>query len=237
MIGDALIKHLGLIGSLSEDDKKALLGICGDIRDLQRGEDILREGDRPTCVVIVLSGLLCSYTVRPRGSRQIHSIYLPTDAPCMESLHIDVMDNMLGALASSRIGLVPLLELSRIMDRHPTILGLCWRETLVQAAIFREWLMRNSRMLAHAQMAHFFCEIMTRTRAAGLARGNSCDLPITQEDLADALGMTPVHVNRTLMMLRTAGLVEFRGGLLTVYDWKQLAEIAEFDPAYLHLRP
>ena len=91
-------------------------------------------------------------------------------------------------------------------------------------------------MLAHAQMAHLFCEIMTRARAAGLAQDDTCDLPITQEDLGDTLGMSTVHVNRTLMMLRAAGMVEFRGGKLTVLDWEKLVEIAEFDPTYLHLR-
>jgi CRP-like cAMP-binding protein len=145
------------------------------------------------------------------------------------------MDNTLGAIAPSRVGLVPLPELFRVMECRPNIMALCWRETLVQASVFRAWLMRNSQMLAHAQMAHFFCEIMARARAAGLAENDTCELPITQEDLADALGMTTVHVNRTLMILRAGGLLEFRSGVLTVSKWDQLVEIAEFDPSYLHL--
>jgi CRP-like cAMP-binding protein len=146
------------------------------------------------------------------------------------------MDNTLAAAAPSRVVIVPHAELFRVMDARPQILSLIWPETLVQAAVFREWLMRNSRMLAHAQMAHFFCEIMTRAKAAGLAEGDTCDLALTQEDLADALGMSPVHVNRTLMILRSGGLLDFRSGKLTVTNWDGLVEAAEFDPAYLHLR-
>jgi CRP-like cAMP-binding protein len=95
--------------------------------------------------------------------------------------------------------------------------------------------MRNSQLLAHGQMAHLFCEILLRAKAAGLAQNNTCDLPVTQEDLADALGMSTVHVNRTLMVLRAAGAVEFRGGKLMVMNWDELVQIAEFDPSYLHL--
>jgi CRP-like cAMP-binding protein len=235
-IGEVLVKHLGLIGQLSDGDKDALLSIKGEVRDLQRGEDVLKVGDRPSHAVVVFSGLLQRYTMSPQGKRQIHSFYLPTDAPCLETLHIVVMDNTLGAVAPSRIGLVPHPELFRVMDAHPKVLALIWRETLIQASIFREWLMRNSQKLAHVQMAHFFCEIMTRARAAGLAQDDTCDLPITQEDLGDTLGMSTVHVNRTLMMLRAAGMVEFRGGKLMALDWEKLVEIAEFDPTYLHLR-
>lgn len=236
MIGETIIKHLELIGCLSNEDREALRDIRGECRKLKRGEDILDSGQRPGYAVVVVEGMLQCYTLSPDGNRQIHSFYIPSDTPCMETLHIGVMNKSLGAVAPSLIATVPHSELHRVMDAHPQVLSLIWRETLVQGAIFREWLMRNSRMLAHARMAHFFCEIMIRARAAGLAWENSCDLPITQEDLADALGMSIVHVNRTLMAMRTGGLLEFKGGVLSVPDWNQLAEVGEFDPAYLHLR-
>ncbi len=194
MIGDVFIKHLGLIGRLSDEDKSALRSLRGEVRNLQRGEDVLKDGERPAHSVVVVSGLLQRYTIAPEGKRQIHSFYLPTDTPCLEAIHIGVMDNTLGAIAPSRVGLVPLPELFRVMASHPSLTALFWRETLVQASIFRAWLMRNSQLLAHAQMAHFFCEIMARARAAGLVQGDACELPITQEDLGDALGMTTVHV-------------------------------------------
>jgi CRP-like cAMP-binding protein len=235
-IGAVLEKRLGLIGDLDEADVAALHTLEGEVRDVARGEDLLREGDRPTTSVVVISGLLQRYNVSPHGRRQIHSVYIASNTPCLETLHLDYMDNNLGALAPSRVGIVPHSELHRVMEERPNLRALIWRETLVQASMFRLWLMRNSQMLAHAQVAHLFCELMTRARAAGLADGDSLDLPITQEELGDALGMTGVHVNRTLMILRTGGLIEFRGGRLAVLDWDRLAETAEFDPCYLHLK-
>jgi CRP-like cAMP-binding protein len=234
-IGDIFVHHLGLIGKLSDADKQALLSIKGEIRNLRPGEDILRDGDRPSYSVVVISGLLQRYTMSPEGKRQIHSFYLPTDTPCLEAVHIGVMDNNLGAITQSRVGLVPLPELFRVMNTHPNLTALMWRETLVQASILRAWLMRNSQTLAHEQMAHLFCEIMTRAKAAGLAQGDTCDLPIRQEDLGDAIGMTNVHVSRTLAIIRASGSVEFRGGKLTITNWEQLVQIAQFDGSYLHL--
>ena len=237
MIGEIFVRHLALIGELSEADKAALMTLQGEIRDIRRGEDLLTVGDRPRESVCVISGMLHRYKTTPEGKRQIHSFYLPGDTPCLETVPIDVMDNSLAATAPSRVGIVPHPELFRVMSERPQVLHLLWRETLVQAAVFREWLTRNSQLLAHGQMAHFFCEIMVRARAHGIARGDSCELPITQEDLGDALGMSTVHVNRTLMVLRAGGLVEFQGGVLTVPDLERLMDMAEFDPTYLHLRP
>jgi CRP-like cAMP-binding protein len=235
VIGEIFVKHLGLIGELSGEDKAALMSLRGEIRDVRRGEDLLTLGERPTESVCVISGMLHRYKINAEGKRQIHSFYLPGDTPCLETLPIEVMDNSLAATTASRVGVVPHPELFRVMSERPQVLHLLWRETLVQAAVFREWLMRNSQLLAHAQLAHFFCEIMVRARAHGIARDGSCELPITQEDLGDALGMSAVHVNRTLMVLRAGGLVEFQGGVLTVADLERLCEVAEFDPSYLHL--
>jgi CRP-like cAMP-binding protein len=237
MIGETLLAHLRLFGTLTDEDAAALRGMTGAVRKLGRDEDVLRVGDRPKEVVIVLSGLLHRYTLNGDGGRQIHSLYFPTDAPSLETLHMDYIDNSLAAVVPSEVGVIPHSELYRVMDARPKVLALAWRETLVQASIFRMWLMRNSRMPAQQSMAHLFCETAARCSAAGmLAPDGSCVLPITQTDLADILGLTPVHANRTLMMLRASGAVELRKGRLLIRDWATLSEIAEFDPAYLHLR-
>ncbi|HEY0012475.1 MAG TPA: Crp/Fnr family transcriptional regulator [Allosphingosinicella sp.] len=236
-IGAAIVNRLAQIGAIEADDVAALHTIEGQVRDVPRGEDLLVEGDeRPTTSVVVVSGLLQRYNISAEGKRQIHSFYIAGDTPCLETLHLDYMDNNLGAAAPSRIGIVPHSELHRVMEARPKVRALIWRETLVQAAIFRLWLMRNSQMLAHAAMAHFFCEMLTRAGAAGCSDGSSMDLPLTQEDVADALGMTAVHVNRTLSLLRTGNLADFRGGKLSVPDPERLADVGEFDPRYLHLR-
>ena len=234
--GEALAGHLACFGNLPDDDRKALSEVDATITDVPRLKDILRRGDHPTHVVVVLSGLLYRYTIGPEGARQVHSFYLPTEAPCLETLYIDYMDNNLGAVVDSQIGLIPHDQLYRIIDERPEARKLLWRQTLVQGAVFREWLVRNSNMPAHAALAHFFCEIFTRAKAAELTSGNSCDLPLTQEFVAEALGLTSVHTNRTLKVLRDTGAVEWRSGKLTVLDWEKLAEMAEYDPHYLHLR-
>jgi CRP-like cAMP-binding protein len=236
MIGEALRKHLSTIGELSEDDSDAVAHIKGEVRTLQKGKDILSAGDVPHFSVVVLKGFLCRHSWKRDGTRQIHSFYMPTDAPCLETLHIDYMDNNLGAITPSIVGIIPHPEMFRVMEQRPQVRALLWRETLVQAAVFREWLTRNSTLPAHSAMAHLFCEIFVRAETAGLLLANSCAMPATQETLAHALGLTAVHVNRTLQLLRQSRYIELKNGLLYIEDYAKLAELGEFDPHYLHLR-
>lgn len=235
MIGEALLKHLSCIGKLSSEDAAALLRLKGEVRTLPKGKDILAAGDAPNCCVVLLKGFLCRHGWKRDGTRQVHSFYIPTDAPSLETLHIGYLDNNLGAVVQSTIGIVPNAEVFRVMEERPQVLSLIWRETLIQAAVFREWLMRNSTLPADAAMAHLFCEMYLRADAAGLLLGNSCEMPTTQEMLGQALGLTAVHVNRTLQHLRDGGLVDHRNGRLYVHDIRRLMELGEFDPQYLHL--
>ena len=208
----------------------------GDTRLLKRHEDVVKAGDKPTAAVVLIRGFLQRYLSRRDGSRQIHAFYIPTDAPSLESLQLERMDNSLCAIVPSTVGIVPHSELHALMHGRPEVLRLVWRSSLIQAAMFREWLMRNSRLPADAAMAHLFCEMFYRSRAAGLVEDGGCDMPFTQEMLADALGVTGVHVNRTLQTLRDTGAVDHKGGRLFVHDFDRLAQYGDFDPAYLHLR-
>ena len=235
-IGEALLHHLACFGELDDEDAQAVLAIVGEVRTYARDQDILRVGEPPPFSVIILEGVLHRYAGRADGGRQIYGFYLANEAPCLEAIHIDVMDHNVAPLVESRVGLVPIPVLLELMDRRPRVLALVWRQTLIQAAMFRAWLMRNSAQPAHAAMAHLFCEALLRAEAAGLGDGSSCDLPVTQEVLADALGISLVHVNRTLQILRQSGAVDFRGGRLQANDLARLWSIAEFDPHYLHLR-
>ena len=160
-IGEVLVRHLGLIGELSAEDEEALLSVRGQIRDLQRGEDVLTDGERPAHSVVVIDGLLQRYTVGPQGKRQIHSFYIPTDTPSLEAVHIGVMDNNLGALTPTRVGLVPLPELHRMMGLRPNVLSLIWRETLVQAAILRA---ARYRTFLNVCRGHPLCGCLSRLR-------------------------------------------------------------------------
>lgn len=235
-VGETLARHLACFGELPPADRAALAALTAEVREVARQTDIYRSGDDPAHVVVVLDGLLYRYSIARDGARQIHSFYLPTEAPSLETLFLDYMDNNLGAIIPSRIGLISHDEVYALIDERPEIRKLLWRQTLVQGAIFREWLLRNSNMPANAALAHLFCETYTRAQAAGVAANGSCALPLTQEYVADALGLTAVHTNRTLQALRETGAVEWRAGRLTVHDWPQLQDIARFDPHYLHLR-
>jgi CRP-like cAMP-binding protein len=234
--GEILARHLACFGELPAQDREALAALPAEVREVGRLRDLLVKGDQPTSVVVVLSGFLYRYTVGPQGALQVHSFYMPTEAPCLETLYIDYMDNNLATVVPSTIALIPHEPIYRLIHERPEARKLLWRQTLVQGAIFREWLVRNSNLPAHAALAHLFCEMFTRARAAGLVEGDSCELPLTQEFVGQALGLTSVHTNRTLQVIRDTGIVEFRSGRLTVNDWDALRAMADYDPAYLHLR-
>jgi CRP-like cAMP-binding protein len=234
--GEILARHLASFGELPAADFDAVAALKAEVREFPRQTDTLRNGDQPTNVIIVLSGLMHRYTIGPEGKRQIHSFYLTGEAPSLETLYIDYMDNNLATVVPTRIGLISHDQIYRIIDERPEARKLLWRQTLVQAAIFRQWLVRNSNLPAHMALAHLFCEMFVRADAAGLVWDGVCSLPLTQEYVADALGLTAVHTNRTLQSLRETGAVEWRGGQLTVHDWPKLRELARFDPNYLHLR-
>jgi len=236
-VGETLARHLSTFGKLPAKDFGAVAALKAEVRDVPRHTDVLRNGDHPAHVVVVLSGLLHRYTIGPEGKRQIQSFFLPNEAPSLETLYINYMDNNLAAVVPARLGFISHDQIYRIIDERPEARKLLWRQTLVQAAIFRQWLVRNSNLPAHMSLAHLLCEMFVRADAVGLVNDGRCALPLTQEHVADALGLTAVHTNRTLQALRETGAVEWRGGELTVQDWPKLREIARFDSSYLHLRP
>lgn len=235
-IGEALLTRLSCAGKVSPEDADAIRQIRGEVRTIRRHKIILSPGNTPRFVVIVLKGLLYRYAVSTKGARQIHSFCMPTDAPGLEAIHVDQVDDSLAALVSSVVGLVPHANISRLMEDRPGVAALIGRTAAAQGSIYRQWLMRNSRQPASVSMANFFCETYARADSAGLVSNGSCDLPVTQEILGDALGLTAVHVNRTLQLLRRLGLVELKLGRLFIHNFHGLAKLAEFDPHYLHLK-
>ena len=236
VIGEALLTHLSCIGRLCPEDAEAVRRIGGEVRTIRRHRDILSSGDIPRFAVIVLKGFLCRYTTSRNGARQIHNFCMPTDAPFLDALYLDHFDDSLGALVSSVVGLVPHAHLFRRMEKRPNLAALVMRSGVLQGSLSRQWLLRNSTQPADVSMASLFCETYARADAAGLVANGSCDLPATQENLGEALGLTGVHVNRTLQRLRKLGQVDLKHGRLFIKDFAALARLAEFDPHYLHLK-
>ena len=230
-----LVAKLESIFPLADDEKAALLNLPIQVMDLRVDQDIVREGDSPSRCCLVLEGMACTYKMTGEGKRQIMAFQIAGDMPDLQSLHLEVLDNSVATISPCRVGFIQHEALRDLCNRYPRITAAFWRETLIDASIFREWIMNIGRREARGRMAHVLCEMVVRSRAVGLARDHSCDLPLTQTELGDALGISTVHVNRCLQELRGARLIRWSGTLLTVVDWEALKQVADFDPTYLHL--
>jgi len=203
---------------------------------IKEGQDIVRAGDQPSRSCLLLSGFACVYKLTGDGKRQIVGFSIPGDIPDLQSLHLEVLDNSLSTLTLCRVGFITHEALRDLCERYPRITSAFWRETLIDAAIFREWVINVGQREAYSRMAHVFCELIVRLRAVGLVEDHACTLPITQGEFADAIGVSTVHVNRVLQEMRANGIIELSGDRLKVPDWETLKRAGDFDPIYLHLK-
>jgi CRP-like cAMP-binding protein len=230
-----LIRKLESIFTLTDDERQALENLPMQVSVIKEGQDIVRVGDSPSRSCLLLSGFSCTYKVTMQGKRQIVGFSIPGDMPDLQSLHLKVLDNSVSTLTPCRVGFVTHETLRDLCMRYPRITSAFWRETLIDAAIFREWVTNVGQREAYGRMAHVLCELLVRLRAVGLVKDYSCDLPITQAEFADAIGVSTVHVNRVLQEMRANGLIELSGDRLNIPDWEALKRAGEFDPTYLHL--
>ena len=231
----SLIRHLEQFGPLSEAEKQALAGAATRVRVFGPDEDLVSDGDHPTDCKLILSGFACTYKLLPDGRRQILSFQIPGDICDLHGFFLGAMDHAVGTLTQGSVAIIPHEVLLDLTDTYPRIARALSQSTLVDAAIFREWMVGMGRRSAHARIAHLLCEMGLRLQAVGLAQDGSHDLPVTQAELADAFGLTGVHVNRTLQQLRREGLITLRGRTVTVHDWDCLMRAGGFDPGYLHV--
>lgn len=231
-----MIRKLESIASLSDEEKQALHDLPVQVQVLKADEDIVRIGDRPSQSCLLLDGFTCVYKVTAEGKRQIMALHVPGDMPDLQSLHLKVMDNSVATMTSCTVGFIQHEDLRRVCERYPRITAAFWRETLVDASIFREWLLNVGRREAYNRIAHLLCEMLVRLKAVGLVQDHTFNLSITQGELADAIGTSNVHVNRVLQELRANGLIRTAGTRVNIPDWERLKEAGEFDPLYLHLQ-
>ena len=238
MEGEALLPLLRKLQSVSdptEADHRALVDLRPTIKILDAHQEIVREGQRPSIVCLILEGFACRYATVPSGRRQILSFHIPGDIPDLQALFIKVMDHNLATLVPTKVALVPHDAMRGLIDRNSRIAHLLWRDSLVDAAIFRKWIVGMGRRTAYARFAHLVCEFAMRMDAVGLMKANVCAMPFTQTDIADALGLSSVHINRVLGRMRKQGLFTWQDGVLTIKNWQRLQKDAEFDPSYLQL--
>jgi len=230
-----MIRKLDSIFPLSEEERQALQDLPVQITVINADQDIVRIGDRPSQCCLLLEGYTCVYKLTSEGKRQIMALHVPGDIPDLQSLHLKVLDNSIATICPCTVGFIQHEDLRRVCERHPRVTAALWRETLVDASVFREWLLNIGRREAYTRMAHLLCEFLVRLKAVGLAEEDTFDLPITQVELADAIGTSTVHVNRVLQALRAEGLIETKSTQVTIPDWEKLKEMGDFDPLYLHL--
>jgi CRP-like cAMP-binding protein len=231
-----LMRRLDTVTVLERQDREILGALPIEIAAFEDNHDIVREGEHRDRCFVVLKGLIGSYKLTGEGARQIPSFYVPGDMPDMQSIHLSRMDVGFRTLMPCRIGFVSHAAIRLACAQSFTLIEAFWRMTLIDASIFREWLTNIGQRNALARLAHVFCELFVRLKAVGLVPDHSFDLPLTQQELGDAIGTSSVHVNRVLQELRKEGLIVFREGRLTIPDWSRLTEVGDFDPAYLHLR-
>jgi CRP-like cAMP-binding protein len=232
---EALISKLSRRDDLSDLERRVLITLPSQERTAPVGHDLIRAGDRPDVSTLVIDGICARYSTLASGGRQFTEINLAGDFIDLHSFLMKQMDHGVVALTACRVVTVPHVQLRRLSEEQPHLTRLLWLETVVDAAIHRQWLLAMGRQSALGRMAHLVCELYLRSEAAGLAARHTMDLPLTQQELADVLGISAVHVNRTLMDLRARGLVTWLNGRLEIHDWSGLADLAEFEPTYLRL--
>ena len=230
-----LLQALELRDTLTAEEREAVLNATSREMDFQVGQDIVKEGARPKASSLVVSGLAARYKVLAGGGRQFTALHVPGDFVDLQSLLLKKMDHAVVALTPMRVARVAHATLRQITDDFPHLARLLWLTTLVDGAIHREWILSMGRRQAPARLAHLVCELFMRLQAVGKVDGMSFALPLTQAQMGDVLGVSSVHMNRTLQELRRDGMIKWQGPIVTIKDWQRLKSFAEFDAGYLSL--
>lgn len=231
-----LAAKLQTVASLPEDDLKALDDMCADVREIGARRHIIREGDRPDHVHLVLEGWAARATVLPDGSRQLTALLIPGDFCDLHITILGEMDHSIVALTKAKVAYIPRATMTALTER-PALTRALWWATLVDEAVLRAWIVNVGRREAYEAIGHLMCELYIRMRNVGLTTGHSFELPLTQEEFADALGLTPVHVNRVLQRMRSEKLIVLKRSALQILDYGRLETASGFNPNYLHTEP
>lgn len=221
---------------LSADDRESLSEMTSsNVRSIRSRRDIIREGEQPGFVNLILDGWAIRHKMLEDGRRQILAFLIPGDLCDLNAFILQEMDHSIGALTPVTIAQVPREIFEDIQRNSPRLYqALCW-DQLVQQAIQREWTLNLGQRSAIERIAHLLCELFKRLNTVGLCANGSCQIPLTQTDLSEATGVTPVHVNRTVQELRSQGLIQWKGRDLQVPDMDALKRLAMFNDNYLHL--
>ena len=233
----ALVRRLRISSGISDDDVKEIESLPISVRQFPAETPVVRDGERATDCCLIVDGFSVRSKTIPSGKRQILSIHIPGEIPDLMSLFLHVMDHDLTTLTPSTLGFISHEALRALHRRRPSVAEIFWRDTLIDSAMFREWIVNVGQRSAPARLAHVLIELRERLRVIGRVDGDNFEMPLTQEQIGEALGITAVHANRVIKQLRQEGIVEFHRGRVTVLDERKFLELADFDDRYLHQSP
>lgn len=232
---DPLVLKLNHYAVLSDEERRVLADAITRVIDLDKQRDIKREDEDPRYVHLILEGWACRYKTLPDGNEHIMGFLLPGDLCDVHVTILKRMDHSIRALTPTRVACIPHEKIHAIYENYSRLARALFWSTLVDEAVLREWLVNQGSRSAAVRIAHLYCEVLVRSRAVGLTRDTSFFMPLTQEELGDTTGLTKVHVNRSIRLLREEGLIDSRGKSVTILDWERMQAFAEFDPKYLHM--
>jgi CRP-like cAMP-binding protein len=234
-VAQALALRLDAFTRLSSEDRAAIARVSKTTRVVPPRRDLIREGEMPKFVHLMTDGWACRYKTLPDGRRQIVAFFVPGDFCDLNVYILREMDHSIGAITRLSVADITREDMDELTEKHPRVTQALWWEALVNSAIQREWTLNVGQRTAYERIAHLLVELFLRLRTVGQTQGDSCDFPLTQNDLADATGLTSVHVNRTLQELRRDDLIVLERKRLTIPDLKKLMAASMFNSNYLHL--
>lgn len=229
-----VIRKLDRFASLDQADRDAIRALPFKLKTAPPNHMLVTEGEESTVCCVLLKGFACRHKTTSGGGRQIVSFHVPGDILDLQHILLSRADHNLQTITEATFAWVPTAELKRLAQERPAIGEAMWRDTLIDASIFREWVLNVGRRDAKSRIAHMLCEFATRCQGAGLGSPERFDLPMTQEQIGDATGLTSVHVNRMLHELAQDGVISRRKRVVEITDWARMRRIAGFDPSYLH---
>lgn len=233
-MANILTRKLELFGPLPDSDKRALDDVVRSVREVGPREDLVREGESPGDVRLIVEGFACRYKLLESGTRQIVAYLVPGDFCDLHIFILRAMDHSIATLSRCHVVDIPRAQIMELFER-PAVARAFWWATLVDEATLREWLINVGARSAETRIAHLLCELLVRLESVGLTVDDAYELPITQQELGDTTGLTNVHVNRVLQRMRSQDMITLRGGHLVIKDAARLKAFSGFNPNYLHL--
>jgi CRP-like cAMP-binding protein len=231
---EGLVRRWSQYVPISDDDRQALFDLPLTYRPFGKDSYLVREGQKAVDCTLLLRGFAFRHKVVRNGSRQIISIHIPTEFVDLQNGLLEIADHNVQCLSPCEVAVIPRAALMGLAADRTAIRLAMWIDTLIDSSVFREWVVNVGRRDSRTRIAHLLCELALRLDRIGANQEGTFEFPLTQEQLADATGLTPVHTNRTLQMLRRDGLILLTARSLTVLDWDRLRSVGDFDELYLH---